>query len=94
MWDLETIKHMNTPEEIEKSRNRARAMNKIAYSAVENSVATVRPFVYTSHDKILASSHASDLEYAKREVSRGRGNIKIVSESSLKKPSHGGRVDV
>jgi hypothetical protein len=92
MWDLETIKHMNTPEEIEKSRNRARAMNKIAYSAVENSVATVRPFVYTNHDKILASSHASDLEFAEREVAHGRGKIKFVSDSALRKPTHGGRV--
>lgn len=27
MWDLKTIKHMNTPEEVEKSQTLARATN-------------------------------------------------------------------
>ena len=91
MWDLETIKHMNTPEEIEKSRNRAHSMNKVSYSTIENSVGGVRPFVYAYSDKLLMSSQKSDMDFAEREVRKGKGTIKYISRSVLRKPIHGGR---
>lgn len=91
MWDLATIKHMNSKEQVDLARRKARAMNGVSYSGTENSIPTTKPFLYSSEGRLLASSQVSDLEFAKREIARGVGKLEYISESKIRKPTHGGR---
>lgn len=92
MWDLQKIRKMNSPEEVEKARNRARSMNGIKSGVQEGSM-ICKPFVYADEGTLLASGQKSDLELAERRIRDGSGgHIVKISESSTRKPSHGGRV--
>ena len=82
---------MNSKESVELTQRKARAMNGVSYSGTENSIPTVKRFIYSSKDKLLASNQVSDLESAEREVAQDRGKIKYISESKVRKPTHGGR---
>ena len=92
MWDLATIKHMNSEEQVELTRRKARAMNGVSYSGTENSITTTKPFFYSAKDKLLLSSQVSDLEFAKREIALGVCNLKEISKSKIRKPTHGRRI--
>ena len=83
---------MNSPEEVEKARNRARAMNGIKSGAQEGSM-LCKPFVYADEGTLLASGQESDLDLAERRIRDGSGgSIAKISDSKLRKPSHGGRI--
>ena len=93
MWDLQTIRHMNSKEQVDLAQRKARAMNGVSYSGTENAIPTTKRFIYSSEDKLLASNQVSDLEFAKREVAQGRGKIEYINESKFNKPTHGGRIN-
>jgi len=95
MWDLETIHKMNKPEEVEKARNKARAMNGVKSGAQSDTLLSApMPFIYADESSMLLSDHKSDLEYAQRRILGGSGgSIKPISESTNRRPSHGGRVN-
>lgn len=91
MWDLQTIKYMNSKEQVDLTQRKARAMNGVSYSGIENSMPTTKPFMYSSEGRILVSSQVSDLAFAKREIARGIGKLEYTSKSKIRKPTHGGR---
>lgn len=81
MWDLETIKHMNKPKQVELSKRRANAMNGVAYSAISDSL-NPKTVMYIDANMALVSSSKADKEYIVRKI----------SDAALRKPIHGGRV--
>jgi hypothetical protein len=81
MWDLETIKFMNKPKQVDLSKRRANAMNGVAYSATSDSL-NPKPVMYIDPNMALISPLKSDAVYIARKI----------SDSSIRKPIHGGRV--
>jgi hypothetical protein len=82
MWDLETIKHMNTPEEIKKSQALARGVNGVDASSdadVGSNPATSTKKLYTP-DELVALGATDTYPYTVKEFlerRKRRADIKI-----------------